>query len=332
MNDANNSLGELIGALNRIKNFKISEHGNKYVNNHINDVKKNWKQFHQTIASYIPYLIDFSNGKTKLIQEVDKQYHVALDNVSHLDEDIKKQAKESLDLLIKTQNQIEVLSTQLKNKNDSQIKANKEYIDEATEKNLQVLKDLAEEYRSGIVKKISDNFEHYYGDEVIRLNNSVKIWIAVTSFMAFITLLVCAYFASGFGGLSFTTIVINEQTFSTATIFDKPAINNYPWQLALPKTAFIAVLIGMTIWCGKVTRALMHQRTINRHREVSMKTLETFYTSAIDQSAKDTVLIEASKAAFGNVPTGFIGNHDNQGGNSEMQIMNFTREMSKSTT
>ena len=41
VNDANNSLGELIGALNRIKNFKISEHGNKYVNNHINDVKKN---------------------------------------------------------------------------------------------------------------------------------------------------------------------------------------------------------------------------------------------------------------------------------------------------
>lgn len=50
----------------------------------------------------------------------------------------------------------------------------------------------------------------------------------------------------------------------------------------------------------------MHQSTINRHRALSIKTLQAFSAAVEDTSTKDAVVLEATRAVFGNVPTGYI--------------------------
>lgn len=68
----------------------------------------------------------------------------------------------------------------------------------------------------------------------------------------------------------------------------------------------LALMLSATIWCGRNYKALKHLATINRHRGLSIKTLQAFSNAASDVQVKDAVLMEATRAVFGNVPTGFI--------------------------
>jgi len=72
------------------------------------------------------------------------------------------------------------------------------------------------------------------------------------------------------------------------------------------KAALLAVLFTATFWCGRIYKALRHQSTINRHRSLSLQTFEAFTNATDDLTTKNSVLVEASKAIFGNVPTGYI--------------------------
>lgn len=72
------------------------------------------------------------------------------------------------------------------------------------------------------------------------------------------------------------------------------------------KVSVIAILFTGTIWCGRIYRALTHQRSINRHRALSLKTFQAFVKATDDPATRDAVLIAATKSIFGNVPTGFV--------------------------
>ena len=72
------------------------------------------------------------------------------------------------------------------------------------------------------------------------------------------------------------------------------------------KVSVIAMLFTGTVWCGRIYRALTHQRSINRHRALSLKTFQAFVKATDDPATRDAVLMAATKSIFANVPTGFV--------------------------
>lgn len=72
------------------------------------------------------------------------------------------------------------------------------------------------------------------------------------------------------------------------------------------KLAVLVVLFTATLWCGRTYKALMHLSTVNRHRALSLQTFQAFSHAASDDATKDAVLMEATRAIFGAVPTGFL--------------------------
>lgn len=90
------------------------------------------------------------------------------------------------------------------------------------------------------------------------------------------------------------------------------------------KLVVLAVLFTATVWCGRNYRALKHLATVNRHRAMSIQTLQAFSAAAADPHTKDTVLLEAARAVFGNVPTGYI---DGGGTESDVKIVELARNV-----
>ena len=71
------------------------------------------------------------------------------------------------------------------------------------------------------------------------------------------------------------------------------------------KIALLALLFTATVWCSKNYRALKHQVTVNKHRALSLQTFQAFVGATKDPRTKDAVLMEATRAIFGNTATGF---------------------------
>lgn len=87
----------------------------------------------------------------------------------------------------------------------------------------------------------------------------------------------------------------------------------------------LAVLLTGTIWCGRNYRALKHLATINNHRAISIRTLQAFSSAAAQTQTKDAVLMEATRAVFGNVPTGFIGQQTSS--DSDLKVIEVARNI-----
>ena len=81
-------------------------------------------------------------------------------------------------------------------------------------------------------------------------------------------------------------------------------------QRLIGKFAILGFFITGTLWCGRIYKALMHQSAINRHRSLSIQTLQAFANAAADNQAKDAVLLEVTRAVFGSTQTGYIDSKD----------------------
>ncbi|MYE01063.1 MAG: hypothetical protein F4Y03_07240 [Alphaproteobacteria bacterium] len=68
----------------------------------------------------------------------------------------------------------------------------------------------------------------------------------------------------------------------------------------------ISVLFYAAIWSGRIVLANMHLASVNKHRAVSLQTLQAFHQVADDPAAKDAVVLEAARAVYENVPSGYI--------------------------
>ena len=69
----------------------------------------------------------------------------------------------------------------------------------------------------------------------------------------------------------------------------------------------ISILFSAAVWSGRIALANMHLASVNRHRAVSLQTLQAFHQAAEDSVAKDAVVLEAARAVYENVPSGYIG-------------------------
>jgi len=69
----------------------------------------------------------------------------------------------------------------------------------------------------------------------------------------------------------------------------------------------ISVFIYAAVWSGRIYLANKHLASVNKHRAISLQTLQAFHHAAEDATAKDAVVLEAARAVYENVPSGYIG-------------------------
>ena len=135
------------------------------------------------------------------------------------------------------------------------------------------------------------------------MEKSAKNWLRTTIGVAFATVVVAL-------GMWFWT----ESGLDQGQIFQKIGT----------KMVVLAMLLTGTIWCGRNYRALKHLATINNHRAISILTLQAFSNAAAQTQTKDAVLMEATRAVFGNVPTGFIGQTSSD---SDLKVIEVARNI-----
>lgn len=81
----------------------------------------------------------------------------------------------------------------------------------------------------------------------------------------------------------------------------------------------ISVLFYAAVWSSRIVLANMNLASVNKHRAISLQTLQAFHRSAEDPAAKDAVVLEAARAVYENVPSGYIGRQaTEQGANARM--------------
>lgn len=130
-------------------------------------------------------------------------------------------------------------------------------------------------------------FTSEFDSEAKTLAQSSRRWLWAVGVLALLTL------ASAIG--SFFWPALPEDAISWATL-----------RYVVAKVSVIAILFTGTVWCGRIYRALRHQRSINRHRALSLKTFQAFVQATDDPATRDAVLMAATKSIFANVPTGFV--------------------------
>ena len=161
-------------------------------------------------------------------------------------------------------------------------------------------------------EKAKEPFTKFYEKEADDCQKYADRWMYATAALAFLTLLLSAKFSG------IVVDILGIRIFGLSS----EANNNLISINAIPRITFLTVLIGATLWCGKNYKSYMHLYAVHRHRALSLQSLRAFRETALDDNAKDAVTVEAAKAAFGNVPTGFINSGDNSGSDHPIQMLN----------
>ena len=89
------------------------------------------------------------------------------------------------------------------------------------------------------------------------------------------------------------------------------------WEAAY-MTGWRVIAVGIffcaATWAGRIALANMNLASVNKHRGMSLQTLQAFHRFADDPAAKDAVVLEAARAVYENVPTGYIARQSTQQG------------------
>ena len=170
-------------------------------------------------------------------------------------------------------------------------------------------KDLVENARTAIASKATDLdeiitaareasaaagaavFTVAFDDESRKLRGTSTKWLGVTAILALATL----------------AFAVGELYFGLGSSPTAPgAASAEALKHFGGKVAVLIVLFAATLWCGRTYKALAHLSVVNRHRALSLQTFQAFSKAASDDSTKNAVLMEATRAVFGSVPTGFL--------------------------
>jgi hypothetical protein len=99
-------------------------------------------------------------------------------------------------------------------------------------------------------------------------------------------------------------------------------------QVIAAKLVILSILIGAATWCGGIYKALRHQTSANRHRALSLRTLQAFVKAGSDDQTKNAVLMEACRAVFLGGHTGYL---DGKGGGvdeSSLKVIEIAKTLS----
>ncbi|MCM2303069.1 MAG: hypothetical protein NDJ72_00080 [Elusimicrobia bacterium] len=99
-------------------------------------------------------------------------------------------------------------------------------------------------------------------------------------------------------------------------------------QVIAAKLVILSILIGAASWCGGIYKALRHQTSMNKHRALSLRTLQAFVKAGSDDQTKNAVLMEACRAVFLGGNTGYL---DGKGGGmdeSSLKVIEIAKTLS----
>ena len=133
-------------------------------------------------------------------------------------------------------------------------------------------------------------FTHAFRAASEAMEKTGRWWLWPTSILAALALALSIFLAYGWG----YTPGASESLAGTVFAFGGRLIA-------------ISVLFYASIWSGRIALANMHLANVNKHRAVSIQTLQAFHQAAGEPATKDAVVLEAAKAVFENVATGYIG-------------------------
>jgi len=77
-------------------------------------------------------------------------------------------------------------------------------------------------------------------------------------------------------------------------------------QMTTSKLVLLGLLIAITTWCAGNYKANKHQSTVSRHKAHSLKTFRAFVSATDDESVKDAVLLETTRAIFSHSSSGYV--------------------------
>ena len=152
-------------------------------------------------------------------------------------------------------------------------------------------------------------FTHEFRKEAEAAEKRAKLWLLPACSLAFLALGLSFLLIFGLLGKNPTTMI--EAAYGLGG-----------------RVIAILVLFYAAIWSGRLVLANFHLASLNRHRAVSLQTLQAFHKAAEDKAAKDAVVLEAARAVYENVPSGYIGHAESDRGSTRM--LEIVRSISKS--
>jgi hypothetical protein len=94
-------------------------------------------------------------------------------------------------------------------------------------------------------------------------------------------------------------------------------------QFAVAKLIILSALYYALVWCARNYNAHRHNYVVNKHRQNSLSTFETFVKAAGDDvDTKNAVLLQATQSIFSGQASGYIGKEsDSETPNKFIEIM-----------
>ena len=191
------------------------------------------------------------------------------------------------------QNKVDELTNAITNAKD-EIATKKEEVDE-------IVIAIREASASVVVSRFSANFS----DEAESLRKSARWWLITTVVFGGVTLSASMAF--------FFHALVPENIYAAV-------------QMVTTKLIILGLLFSVTLWCGRIYKALMHQVTVNKHRANSIKTFQAFTKAASNDAVRDAVLMETTKAIFGQSSTGYL-DKEMPGAGDQLRIIEVAKQM-----
>jgi hypothetical protein len=77
-------------------------------------------------------------------------------------------------------------------------------------------------------------------------------------------------------------------------------------QYVTSKVIVLSMLIAVTAWCAGNYKANKHQATVGRYKAHALQTFQAFVQASDDQSVRDAVLLETTRAIFAHSQSGYL--------------------------
>ena len=147
---------------------------------------------------------------------------------------------------------------------------------------------IAKDARAAAGEAGAAEFTHEFRDEAENLERKARKWLQLAGGLTVVTLALSGLIVLGLLG----------------------DIPENAWEAAYRlggRVILISVLFYAAVWSGRLALANLHLASVNRHRAMSLQSLKAFLHATEDAGTRDSVVLEAARAAYESVPSGYIG-------------------------
>ena len=147
---------------------------------------------------------------------------------------------------------------------------------------------IVEDARAAAGEAGAAEFTHEFRGEATNLERQARKWLWLAGGLAIVTVILSALIVFGWLG-------------------DIPA---NAWEAAYRlggRAILISVLFYAAVWSSRLGLAKLHLASVNRHRAMSLQSLKAFLHATEDAGTRDSVVLEAARAAYESAPSGYIG-------------------------